>query len=225
MEQLEPIPQPELKPESRDERQRGNALTVVLAVLVVLAAISLGLAVGWRGAWGRSQAAISNAPVPPPAPVSATDIDRGVSLLPNNEVSIANESKGNSDSPTKGELVVTQDGRVIFRLADDQGNLPAAAVAANQSARRTRSGRLIHRVEPRYPEQARAQNLEGAVVLDVQIGADGAVRNITVLQGDPLLAAAAVDAVRQWQYRPYSAKGRAVEMQERITIRFKLPSS
>lgn len=83
--------------------------------------------------------------------------------------------------------------------------------------------RLIHRVEPEYPPEARAQHIQGAVRLDIQIGGEGAVHSIEVVEGDPLLAAAAVQAVRQWRYRPYSVDGRAIEMQTRVTIRFTLP--
>jgi protein TonB len=74
-----------------------------------------------------------------------------------------------------------------------------------------------------YPPAARAQQIQGAVTLDVQIGEEGAVHNIEVVEGNPLLADAAVQAVRQWRYRPYSVDGRPVEMQTRVTIRFTLP--
>jgi protein TonB len=49
------------------------------------------------------------------------------------------------------------------------------------------------------------------------------VHEIAVVEGEPVLAEAAVQAVRQWRYRPYSVDGRPVEMQTRITIRFTLP--
>jgi len=78
-------------------------------------------------------------------------------------------------------------------------------------------------VEPEYPPEARTQHIQGAVVLDVQIGGDGAVHNIAVVEGNSLLAEAAVQAVRQWRYQPFSVDGQSVEMQTRITIRFTLP--
>jgi protein TonB len=59
--------------------------------------------------------------------------------------------------------------------------------------------------------------------LDVQVGEDGAVRNISVVAGDPVLSAAAVEAVKQWIYRPFSIEGHRAEMQTRITIKFVLP--
>ena len=85
--------------------------------------------------------------------------------------------------------------------------------------------RLIHRVEPQYPADASAKHIQGVVTLEVQIGTDGAVHNITVVEGDAVLADAAVQAVRQWRYQPSLVNGRAVEMETRVTIRFTLPPS
>jgi protein TonB len=80
-------------------------------------------------------------------------------------------------------------------------------------------------VEPQYPTEARAQKIQGVVTLDVQIGSEGVVHNIAVVDGNPLLAEAAVAAVRQWRYEPYAVDGRPVEMQTRIRVRFTLPPS
>jgi protein TonB len=107
-----------------------------------------------------------------------------------------------------------------------------AAVGPSQSSRKSGSAsanrldnRLLHRVEPVYPEDAKARRVQGVVALDVQIGGDGAVKNIAVVEGDPELADAAVEAVRQWRYRPYTVDGKPVEMQTRVTIRFTLPAN
>jgi protein TonB len=78
-------------------------------------------------------------------------------------------------------------------------------------------------VEPQYPPEARAQKIQGVVILDVQIGSEGAVHNIAVVDGNPALADAAVQAVRQWRYQPYAMGGQPVEMQTRVRIRFTLP--
>lgn len=82
---------------------------------------------------------------------------------------------------------------------------------------------LIHRVEPEYPEEARKQQIQGPVALDVHINQDGAVQQLKVLSGDSLLAQAAIDAVKQWRFQPHTVNGHAVEMQTRITLNFKLP--
>jgi protein TonB len=62
-------------------------------------------------------------------------------------------------------------------------------------------------------------------VLDVQIRGDGTVGNVATVTGDPVLAEAAVAAVKQWKYRPYSGDGQQVASQTRITIKFTLPST
>jgi len=84
-------------------------------------------------------------------------------------------------------------------------------------------GSLLHRVEPDYPEEARQQRIQGALVLEVHIAQDGSVREVTVVSGPPLLAQAATDAVKQWRFKPRLVSGRPAEMQTRITLNFRLP--
>ena len=81
-------------------------------------------------------------------------------------------------------------------------------------------GSLLHRVEPEYPEEARQQRIQGAVVLDVRIGGDGGVQEVKLISGQPQLADAAMAAVRQWRFKP---RVRAVEMQTRVTLNFRMP--
>jgi len=82
---------------------------------------------------------------------------------------------------------------------------------------------VLHRVEPEYPESAREMKIQGPVVLDLHIGANGGVQQIAVISGQPLLARAAKDAVRQWRFRPRVVDGRPATMQTRITLNFRLP--
>ena len=85
------------------------------------------------------------------------------------------------------------------------------------------NGYLLERVEPQYPEAARQQHIQGPVVLNVLVGATGQVREASVISGDPLLAKAATDAVRQWRFNPHRLDGKAVEFETRITVNFALP--
>lgn len=82
---------------------------------------------------------------------------------------------------------------------------------------------LLYRVEPDYPEAARRQNIQGSVVLEVRIGADGSVQDVRVASGPPLLAQAASDAVKQWKFKPHLVNGSPVEMQTMVTLNFRLP--
>jgi len=82
---------------------------------------------------------------------------------------------------------------------------------------------LIHRVEPDYPEEARQQRIQGAVVLSVRIAQNGRVQSATLVNGPSVLGQAATDAVKQWRFRPHLVGGRPVEMRTKITLNFRLP--
>ena len=82
---------------------------------------------------------------------------------------------------------------------------------------------VVHRVHPSYPKQARARKLHGPVVLQAIINKQGKVDSLQLVSGDPLLAQAAADAVKQWRYKPYWHNGEAADFQTRITVDFKQP--
>jgi len=82
---------------------------------------------------------------------------------------------------------------------------------------------LITKVNPSYPDQARKKHVQGAVVLRVLIGDTGTVTDLSAISGDALLVPSALDAVRQWLYKPYLLNGDAVEVETRVTINFVLP--
>jgi TonB family protein len=83
---------------------------------------------------------------------------------------------------------------------------------------------LTQKVDPAYPDSAKASGQTGRVVLQVLIGRDGAVQDAKFLQGSLVFARAAIDAVKQWQFKPYSMNGRAVSVQSVITLNFKPPA-
>jgi TonB family protein len=82
-------------------------------------------------------------------------------------------------------------------------------------------GLLIKQVQPKYPPAALATHTQGAVQIEATINKEGNVVNPKVLKGDPLLARAALEAVRQWRYKPYALDGEPVAIQTQITINFK----
>lgn len=82
---------------------------------------------------------------------------------------------------------------------------------------------LLRRVEPEYPEEARKQGIQGVVVLEVHIGADGTVQDVVVVSGPPELVEASKDAVKQWKFKTYTENGQPMEMQSRVSLNFKLP--
>jgi len=85
-------------------------------------------------------------------------------------------------------------------------------------------GLLIKKVQPSYPAQALAMRMQGAVQLQATINKDGSVSNLKVLSGEAILSRAAMDAVRQWKYKPYFLNGEPVEIQTQIVVNFKLPN-
>jgi protein TonB len=83
-------------------------------------------------------------------------------------------------------------------------------------------GLLIHRITPPYPKIAVVTHTQGSVVLQALIGRDGSIQNLHVVSGHPLLIKAAVDAVKQWRYRPYLLNNEPVEVETQITVNFTL---
>ena len=79
---------------------------------------------------------------------------------------------------------------------------------------------LTNHVWPRYPREAMATKTQGAVNFFAAIGADGTIRQLLLLQGNPLLAQEARDAVIQWHYRPFILGGAPVGVQTMITVNF-----
>jgi TonB family protein len=84
------------------------------------------------------------------------------------------------------------------------------------------SAKLISKPVPRYPAEAKQARIQGVVKLFAVIGRDGAVENLTVISGDPLLATAAMDAVKQWVYQPTLLNGNPVEVETEIDVNFTL---
>lgn len=83
-------------------------------------------------------------------------------------------------------------------------------------------GNLVRRVDPTYPAIARTARVQGQVILSAVIGKDGSIQNLRVISGHPLLVGAAVEAVRQWRYRPYILNDDAIEVETQITVNFHL---
>ena len=79
---------------------------------------------------------------------------------------------------------------------------------------------ILKRVAPIYPPLARQARIQGTVLLDITINKGGDVSDVTLVSGHPMLSPAAVDAVKQWKYRPYEEHGQAVEIQTTVQINF-----
>jgi TonB family protein len=173
----------------------------------------------------------------------SADSGKRSSATPSTAPAVAKDSP-----PPSGSLLVYENEKEVFRMPPAapgatsktshnatgkvpggvQGNVqrasalePAGLVELPPDAA---NGSLLHRVEPEYPEEARQQRIQGAVVLDVRIGRDGAIQDVKLVSGQALLADAAIAAVRQWRFKPRMLKGQPVEMQTRVTLNFRMPA-
>jgi periplasmic protein TonB len=83
-------------------------------------------------------------------------------------------------------------------------------------------GALLRRVQPIYPTPARNARIQGPVVMAALIDTDGRIVNLRLVSGNPLLVEAAMNAVKQWRYRPYILNSQPIEVETQITVVFTL---
>lgn len=221
---------------SSPKGQTADFWTGVLMLAVVVLALTLGWMVGHAG-WKRqtSSARGSNQGQPVPSLQRQNLQDQGPTPP------VQEQAAAGVRTASGGELVVYQNGRVVFPQPLQPAK-PRTVAAASQSAvqpavRRSEilvarpvrvspdvaAGLVRRRVEPEYPQSARERRVQGAVDLDALISKDGIVEKFTAIRGDPDLAAAASAAVRQWRFKPYPSDGQPEAFQTRITVVFRLP--
>ena len=107
-------------------------------------------------------------------------------------------------------------------LGSDQILPPPPPPAAHPRPSTMMEGNLVLRVQPDYPAPARQLRVQGRVVLRAVISREGTIENLQVVSGHPMLVRAAVDAVRQWRYRPYVLNGEPVDVETEVTVNFVL---
>ena len=217
-----------------DTRSTADSGGWLLGAAAVACAILLGLVVGRH--WGSRSAALyakprvnKSAETVTRTQTSAKDADLVGATTPT-----ATKPDGAQVPP--GGLRVSENGKEVFRVPskDSQPGAADQAVGVKRAAALEPDGvmqmsptvaedSLLQRVEPDYPESARQQNIQGAVVLEVHIAADGIVQDIQVISGPSVLAEAATAAVKQWKFKQRLVKGSPVEMQTKITLNFRLP--
>jgi periplasmic protein TonB len=157
------------------------------------------------------------AALPPPAPVSSdaapVEVPDGIAPEP-----------PDTRPPVSLDAGIIDGGPLIGDFAPDAPLPPPTAVAREPLP----VGGLISRPEriryvaPVYPPIARAANVEGVVIVEAVLGVDGRVRQARVLRSAPLLDAAAIAAVEQWQFTPTLLNGQAVPVVMTVTVVFSL---
>jgi TonB family protein len=121
------------------------------------------------------------------------------------------------------ETPISASGSIAIR-ATGMVPMPGDDVQSAQHARNLQIGELTNLVEPVYPPDARQARLEGTVKLHVVVAANGDIQSFRTVSGPESLAQAAMNAVREWRYRPTLLNGKPVETQEDVTFVFRLPN-
>jgi periplasmic protein TonB len=123
--------------------------------------------------------------------------------------------------PSPLAVASANDSTLSGLMSSASTSVPKPSLATVRISQGVSQGLLIKRVQPKYPPAALAVRAQGAVQIEATINKEGNVTNLKVLSGDPVLARAALDAVRQWRYKPYYLDGDPVEIQTQITVNFK----
>ena len=185
-------------------------------------------------------------PPPPPAPAVAkiikvaSDLLNGQLRTPSSipsKVEMLKEAEAPPADVTGGVLGGVpggipggQLGGVIGGIISSTSNLAAVPKLSKPAptAQRVRvsqgvtQGMLTYKVQPEYPPIARQARIQGVVVLRAIVDKDGNIQNLELVSGHPMLAPAAIDAVKQWRYKPYLLNGLPVEVETMVTVTFQL---
>src|SRR6266567_2791125 len=181
-------------------------------------------------------------PPPPPPPAAAvvhvkqiqTDIVNGELRTPTKipqKVKMIQEDEAPPAMATTGVVGGVPGGVPGGSMGGVMGSiLSSAPVAAPKIATPTRvrvssgvsTGLLIRKVPPTYPPLARQARIQGVVILQAQISKDGSIQNLQLISGHPMLAPAAIEAVKQWKYKPYLLNGEPVEVDTQVQVNFTL---
>jgi TonB family protein len=97
--------------------------------------------------------------------------------------------------------------------ASAQSTVPATFAEAN----------LIDKVDPVYPQMARIAHIQGDVVLQVTINRRGQIQRTRIVSGHPILVQAAMDAVKEWRYKPFLVAGEPANVETTVRVKFRMP--
>jgi TonB family protein len=107
--------------------------------------------------------------------------------------------------------------------ASQQPRQPVRVPLRIRVSRAVSEALIVKKVQPDYPQEAREALVQGEVVLRIAINREGDVSKADLLSGDQLLAGAAIDAVKQWKYKPYLLDGNPLEVDTEAVVDFRLP--
>lgn len=161
---------------------------------------------------------------------SPTRIPQKVQMIREEEAPPPMPASGGVVGGVPGGIPGGQLGGVIGGIVSATSSLAAVPKLVAPTPQRIRisqgvtKGLLIHRVEPSYPPLARQARVQGDVVLTAIIDVEGNIKNLQLVSGHPMLVPSAIEAVKQWRYKPYLLNGQPVEVETTITVIFSLSS-
>jgi TonB family protein len=126
-------------------------------------------------------------------------------------------------APSLSGIAPASNAAPLPNLMDNGAKTPTPVLQTLSVSQGVSQGLLVKKVQPTYPPNALRLRLEGAVLLSATISKNGDISAVKILSGEPQLAHAAVDAVKQWKYKPYLLNGSPVEIQTQVTVNFKVP--
>ncbi|MGO9405286.1 MAG: energy transducer TonB [Terriglobales bacterium] len=179
-------------------------------------------------------------PPPPPPPVAAVKVVKMQSEMINGQlrqptkipqrVQMIKEEEAPPDlgaggvpGGVPGGIPGGSAGGVIGGIVSQTANIPRVATPQRiRVSSGVSTGLLIRKVTPNYPPLAKQARIQGQVVLQAEISKEGTIQNLQLISGHPMLAPAAIEAVKQWRYKPYLLNGEPVAVETQVVVNFSL---
>ncbi len=219
---------------------RRSAWIILGAIAIVLAVVAIAGYLLYAGAKAPAPAPVTNAgpPVLQPAPTPAAEaappppaadekpvakaqapkLEQRLTMWPENRIRLPGPGSGAPQPPPV--LLGTNSAEGNVRVVVSSILISDAKMDAEAAQARLTPGKLVHKVDPVYPDAALGTGIGGDVMLTSRITKEGTVENVKVISGPQLLASAAADAIRRWRYEPYLLDGKPVDVQTTMTVRF-----
>jgi protein TonB len=166
-----------------------------------------------------AQAVLAENNVPATSPVSQPIVVKKGTV----ETTLAKPSPSDEAAPTITAIAPAGNGGTLPNLLGNQSTAPTPVLQTLNVSQGVSQGLAIKKTQPSYPANALRMGIEGSVQLMATISKKGDISAVKVLSGDPSLARAATEAVKQWKYKPYLLDGVPVEIQTQVTVNFTLP--
>ena len=228
--------------------KRGMTTTISLLIQVALSGILVLIPLLFTEALPKQQLMTFLVAPPPPPPPPPPPAAAPVKIIKKIESEIQNgQLRTPTKIPEKVQIIKEEEAPPSMATGGVVGGVPGGvpggqmggviggiisstpvAVPKAATPQRVRvsqgvsQGLLIKKIQPSYPPLARQARIQGQVLLQAEISKDGTIQNLRLISGHPMLAPAAIEAVKQWRYKPYYLNGEPVEVETQITVIFSL---